>query len=86
MTGSTGLRYGPFAPAPLQAFIATTGHSAPVPSIGTLVLVGLPLGRLPLHLGDRFPGSIHEPKLESRHLNAGRRADSKQVASALIPG
>jgi len=30
-----------------KTFIANTDHSAPVPGIGTLVLVGLPLGRLP---------------------------------------
>jgi len=38
-----------------RTFIAIAGHSAPVPGIGTLVLVGLPLGRLPSHPGDRFP-------------------------------
>ncbi len=78
MTPSLQLHY--------TAFITTMGHSAPVPRIGTLVLVVLPLGRLPSYRDDRFPGSVHEPESDSRHLNAGRRSVSKQVSSELIPG
>ena len=68
-----------------KTFSATTGDSAPVPRIGTLVLVGLPLGRLPSHRGDRFLASAHEPEPDSRLLNAGRHAGGKQVSPALIP-
>ena len=80
MTPSLQLHY--------TAFLTTAGHSAPVPRIGTQALVGLPLGRLPSHRDDRFPGSIHEPESDSdsRHLNAGRRSVSKQVSSELVPG
>ena len=78
MTPSLQLHY--------TAFLTTTGHSAPVPRIGTLVLVGLPLGRLPSYRDDRFPGSVHKPESDSRHLNAGRRSGSKQVSPELIPG
>src|SRR4029077_3253500 len=39
----------PFAPAALPAFTATTGPSAPSRCIGTLLLVGPPLGVLPSH-------------------------------------
>jgi hypothetical protein len=60
--------------------------SAPVPRIGTLALVGLPLGLLPWHRGDRFPGSMFEPGSDSRHLHAGRHAGSKRISPALIPG
>ena len=65
-------------------FITTTGWSAPVPCIGTLTLVGLPLELLPLHQDDRFPRSTQKPGSSSCHLYAGRRPDSKQVASRLI--
>jgi len=67
-------------------FFATTSPSAPVPRIGTLALVGLPLGLLPWHRSDRFPGSMFEPESDSRHLNAGRHAGSKRISPALIPG
>ena len=58
----------------------------PVPGFGTLALVGLPLGHLPLHPDDRFPGSLREPEPSSRRLYAGRHVGSKQVAPTLIPG
>ena len=67
-------------------FHATTSQSVPVPRIGTLALVGLPLGLLPWHRGDRFPGSMFEPESDSRHLNAGRHAGGKRISPALIPG
>src|SRR5207247_1579498 len=54
---------GPFAPPVLPGFLATTSPSAPVPRIGTLILVGPPLGFLPSHRGARFPRSAHEPAL-----------------------
>ena len=75
----------PSLPSHYKTFIATTDDSAPVPRIGTLTLVGPPLGFLPLHRDDRFPASIHEPELDSRLLNAGRRAGSRQVTPTLIP-
>ena len=53
--------------------------------IGTLTLVGFPLEFLPLHRNDRFPRSIQKPVLSSRLLYAGRRPDSNQVPSELIP-
>jgi hypothetical protein len=62
-----------------RTFLTITGDSAPVPRIGTLTLVGLPLAFLPSHRGDRFSRSVQEPRLRSRHLYAGRRSDSKQV-------
>jgi hypothetical protein len=65
-------------------FIATTSCSAPVPRIGTLTLVRPPLVFLPWHRDDRFPRSVQKPKSSSCHLYAGRRPDSKQVASGLI--
>ncbi len=68
------------------AFNATTGRSAPVPRIGTQALAGLPLGPLPSHRGDRFPGSTRKPGPASRRLHAGRRRGSKQVSPRLIPG
>src|SRR5512142_2802567 len=55
------------------------------PRICTLALVGPPLGLLPLHRGDRFPGSMFEPESDSRHLHAGRHAGSKRISPALIP-
>src|SRR5262249_32304158 len=60
-------------------------QSVPVPRIGTIGLGGLPLGPFPWHRSDRFPGSLFEPESDSRHLNAGRRADSKRIASTLLP-
>ena len=53
--------------------------------IGTLTLVGLPLEFLPYHQNDRFPRSVQKPVLSSRPLYAGRRPDSNQVPSELIP-
>ena len=79
-------KHDPFAPRALPRFNANTGRSAPVPGIGTLALVGLPLGHLPLHPDDRFPGSLREPEPSSRRLYAGRHVGSKQVAPTLIPG
>ena len=79
-------KHDPFAPRALPRFNTTTSRSAPVPGIGTLALVGLPLGHLPLHPDDRFPGSLREPEPSSRHLYAGRRVGSKQVSPTLIPG
>ncbi len=52
---------GPFAPPALPGFITTTNPSVPWPRIGTRLLVGLPLGGLPWHRGDRFPRSAQEP-------------------------
>src|SRR5512143_412363 len=52
-------KLGDWAPslhAHYRHFFATTSPSAPVPRIGTLALVALPLGLLPSHRGDRFPG------------------------------
>ncbi len=57
-----------------------------MPRIGTQVLVGPPLGRLPLHRGDRFPRSTPEPEPRSRHFNAGRHPSSKQAPLGLILG
>jgi len=68
-----------------SAFVARTGCSVPVPRIGTQTLAGSPLESLPSHRGDRFPGSTHEPETDSRHLHAGRHADSMRISSALIP-
>jgi hypothetical protein len=82
------MKQGEWAPslhAHYRHFHATTSPSAPVPRIGTQALVGLPLGLLPSHRGDRFPGSLFEPESDSRHLNAGRRAGSKRLSPALIP-
>ena len=56
-----------------------------MPRIGTLPLVGLPLGVLPLHRGDRFPRSTQEPESGSRRLYAGHRLGSKQVSPRLCP-
>src|SRR4029079_2869689 len=52
---------GPFPPPALPGFDGTTNPSAPAPRIGTRLLVGLPLGGLPSHRGDRFPRSAPEP-------------------------
>ncbi len=52
---------------------------------GTLTLVGPPLEFLPYHRNDRFPRSVQKPVLSSRLLYAGRRTDSNQVPSELIP-
>jgi len=42
-----------------------------------------PLGFLPSHRNDRFLCSLSKPVPRSRHLHAGRRLDSMQVASNL---
>ena len=65
-------------------FNTTARWSAPVPRIGTLILVGPPLGFLPYHRNDRFPRSTQEPDSGSHHLYAGRRPGSKQVSPGLI--
>ena len=67
-------------------FNTNTGWSASVLRIGTLTLVGPPLGFLPYHRGDRFPGSMQKPESGSRLLYAGRRPSSKQVPLGLILG
>ena len=67
-----------------RTFLPTTGCSAPVPRIGTLILVGLPLEFLPYHRDDRFPRSTQEPGSGSRYLYAGCRPSSKQVSLGLI--
>ena len=66
-------------------FITTTGCSAPVLRIVTLILMGPPLGFLPYHRNDKFPRSTQEPDSRSRHLYAGRRPGSKQDSPGLIP-
>src|SRR5262245_55806838 len=78
--------WAPSLQAHYRPFAAPTSPSAPVPRIGTLALVGRPLGLLPWHRGDRFPGSPFEPGSDSRHLHAGRHAGGKRIAPALIPG
>ena len=65
-------------------FIAITGYSVPVPRLGTLNLVGPPLGFLSYHRNDRFPRSTHEPDSGSRYLYAGRHPGSMQVSPGLI--
>jgi len=55
-----------------------------VPRIGTLTLVGPPLGFLPSHQDDRFPRSPKKPGSESRHLYTGGRLGSQQVSPKLI--
>src|SRR5512135_1368469 len=87
--GDPATKLGDWAPslhAHYRHFHATTGPSAPVPRFGTRALVGLPLGLLPWHRGDRFPGSMFEPGSDSRHLHAGRHAGSQRISPALIPG
>jgi hypothetical protein len=79
-------KHDPFAPRALLRFIANTSRPAPVPGIGTLALVGPPLGHLPSHPDDRFPGSLREPEPSSRRLYAGRHIGSNQVSPTLIPG
>ncbi|HVO66246.1 MAG TPA: hypothetical protein VMT12_07175 [Syntrophales bacterium] len=66
-------------------FITTTGYSATVSRIGTLILVGPPLEFLPYHRDDSFPRSTQEPGSGSRYLYAGCRPGSKQVPPGLIP-
>src|SRR3954451_8159935 len=59
--------WAPSLRAHYRHFLATTSPSAPVPRIGTLALVGLPLGRLPWHRGDRFPGGSSSEISALRH-------------------
>src|SRR5204863_4511641 len=77
---------GSFAPPVLPGFLATTSPSAPAPRIGTLILVGPPLGFLPSHRGGRFPRSAQEPALDSRRLHAGHHASRQQAPLAFGPG
>ncbi len=77
-------RSNPFAPSPLRDFLTTAGWSALVPRIGTLILVGPPLGFLPYHRDDRFPRSPKKPGSESRHLYTGGRLGSQQVSPKII--
>ena len=46
----------------------------------------LPLGRLPLHRGDRFSRSVQEPDPASRRLHAGCRSGSLQDSPRTCPG
>jgi hypothetical protein len=71
---------------PLRDFFATSGWSAPVSRIGTLTLVGPPLGFLPSHRDDRFPRSVHEPGSSSRRLYGGHRPGSRQAPPGLVLG
>ena len=79
-------KHDPFAPRALPRFHAHTSRSATVPGIGTLALVGLPLGHLPLHPDDRFPGSLREPEPSSRRLYAGRHVGSRTGVPDTYPG
>jgi hypothetical protein len=65
-------------------FITNTSCSAPVPRIGTLILMGPPFELLPSHRDDRFPRSAQKPESRSCHLYAGGRLGSKQVAPKLV--
>src|SRR5712691_2051967 len=67
-------------------FLATTSCSLPLPRLGTLILVGPPLGFLPLHRGTRFPRSAQEPGPRSRRLHAGRHPSSRQAPARAAPG
>ena len=75
-------KHDSFAPRALPRFQPHTGRSAPVTGIGTLALVGLPLGRLPSHQDDR----LREPEPSSRHLYAGRHVGSKTGIPDTYPG
>ena len=75
-----------FAPSGLPDFSAPTGRSVPVPRLGTLILVGPPLGVLPCHRGDRFPRSAQGPGSESRHLYAGCHPGELQSLPGPVPG
>src|SRR3954468_14871781 len=76
----------PFAPAQLQAFIATTGRSAPVPCFGTLASRFWPLVLLPSHQETGSCSSARKPVSNSRPLYAGRRPLSHQAPRGLISG
>src|SRR5580692_6415938 len=75
----------PSLPPFIADFIATTGCSVPLPRLGTLILVGPPLGFLPSHRGSRFPRSAREPGPRSRRLHAGRHPSSQQASLGLFP-
>jgi hypothetical protein len=68
-----------------NTFNTTTDDSAPVIRIGTLILVGSPLGFLPWQRNDRFSSSVRKPAYKSCHLYAGCRLDSKRAPSRPIP-
>ena len=57
-----------------------------MPRIGTLILVGPPLGFLPCHRSDRFPRCTRKPESGSRRLHTGCHPACKQVSSELLPG
>ena len=59
-------------------FITTTSDSVSVPRIGTQVLVGSPLKRLPSHRDDWFPQFHREAWTRLTHLHAGHRLGSLQ--------
>jgi hypothetical protein len=68
-----------------RSFFTNMGHSAPLLHFGILILVGSPLGFLPLHRSQRFPRSLQKLLLSSRHLHAGHRLDSIRLSSTLVP-
>ena len=73
----------PFAPDALPSFITTTGWSAPVFRIGTLILVGLPLEFLPYYRNDRFPRCTWKPESSSRRLHTGCHPACKSECNRL---
>ena len=76
---------GPFALPALPGFIARTDPSVPAPRIGTLLLMGLPLGGLPWHQGTGSHVPHKSLALVSRRLHAGRHSDSRQAPSEPHP-
>ena len=72
---------GPFAPPALPGFVATTSPSVPSPRIGTLILVGPPLGFLPSHRGE---GS-HVPHTSLRWAHAVSMPVTARTVSRLPP-
>lgn len=73
-----------FNPPEQRAAQRTLWASPPLCSASVLgSLRRRPLGFLPSHRNDRFLCSLSKPVPRSRHLHAGRRLDSKQVASNL---
>ena len=82
----------PFGPVPLQNLppsyellrpCAPHRYSDPC---GLSSLRFEPLGRLPLHRGDRFSRSIREPDPASRRLHAGCRSGGLQDSPRTDPG
>src|SRR5215470_20185754 len=70
-----------------RALFPTTGRSAPVPRLGTLILMGAThLDFSPSHRGDRFPRSMQEPSSESRRLHTGCRLGQNQDTPQTCPG